>query len=142
MKKPIYVYDLSKEDSDILTEQKLDPNDFVTVEVLALNLQGMPQVATYKDTVTNKDYPMLTGALTVGLPIEQQTISSKVLLPNQNPIGSALPMPPYVKVIVAKEHLHQQIKKDYEKQKVEPSDFIKDLALLFDPTDTEQQNSE
>jgi len=131
MKKPIYVYDLSEEDKTVLIEQKLDPNDFVTVEVLALNLQGMPQIATYHDTNTKKDYPMLTGVLTVGLPIEQQTISSKVLVPNQNPIASAIPMPPYVKVVISKEHLQTQIKQDYQEQN-EVSDLVKSLALFHE----------
>lgn len=134
MKKPIYVYDLNTEDRTTLKEQKLDPANYVTVEILSLNLQGIAQVATYHDQDAKKQYPMLQGVLTFGLPIEHSTINTKVLVPNQNPIQDAIPIPAYVKMIVSKEHLLKQIKTDYEELS---TDLIEDLTKFFNDTPIE-----
>lgn len=140
MKKPVYVYDLSMEDRKTLEEQKLDPNDYVTVEVLSLNVQGIAQVATYHDNDNKKAYPMLQGVMSFGLPIEQSTINTKVLVPNQNPIQDAIPIPPYAKVIVAKEHLLKQIKKDYDEDVKPSTDLLDDLTKFFNDTPEQKDN--
>lgn len=134
MKKPVYVYDLSIDDRKTLEEQKLDPNDYLTVEVLSLNLQGVAQVATYHDNDRKKAYPMIQGVMSFGLPIDQNTINTKVLVPNQNPIQDAIPIPPYVKMIVSKEHILKQIKKDYEEDVKPSTDLLDDLTKFFKDT--------
>jgi hypothetical protein len=140
MKKPVYVYDLNEEDRTTLEEQKLDPNDYLTVEVLSLNLQGVAQVATYHDQDANKQYPMIQGVLSFGLPIEQSKIQTTLLVPNQNPIQDAIPMPVYVKLIVSKEHLLSQVKKDYEENQNQQGDLIDDLIQSF--KDIPEENDE
>tara|TARA_B100001287_G_scaffold265827_1_gene259123 strand:+ start:587 stop:1012 length:426 start_codon:yes stop_codon:yes gene_type:complete len=141
MKKPIYVYDLSENDRTTIEEQNKNPDDYVTVEILSLNLQGVAQVATYHVQDEQKQYPMLQGVLTFGLPIEQSTINTKVLVPNQNPIQDAIPIPAYVKMIISKEHLLHQIKRDYEENKKPSSDLIDDLTKFFEDT-PEQKDDE